>query len=639
MSLLIRLLACGLLLCAGAAPAVPTEAFARLPQLEHVALSPDGTRFAAIMNRGDDTVAVVRRIDGDEPLKAVLRNDNRESRLAWVRWVNDERLIISVHYPARRGGTDTEEGRLLAINRDGTKPVTLVEPSGYEFGSLTQVQDRVIDWLPEDGHHILMLAAVDRRSIYPAVIKVDIDSGAREPVHGRNFGVLQWMTDATHRVRVGIWRSGTKVEVRVCDPDGERWRTLWAYETFDRAAVEPLGFGTDPQLLYVVAEHEGRRAVFEVDLRDAALARRLVRADPLRDVGGPLLREPKTGRVVGAGGGSAASFWDPTMKALAGAVDAALPGRTSRFVDFSADGQRYLVYASGNGQPGQFMVGRRDRGELSLVGKLYPELTAEVMVRKEPFTITARDGLKLPAFLTLPAGAKAEKLPTVLLPHGGPISQDTLDFDPLAEFLAHRGYAVLQVNYRGSAGQGYDFVQAGLKRWGLEMQDDLSDALQWLVQRGTADPARVCIVGGSYGGYAALMGGAKTPELYRCVLSVNGVTDLPDMATFRGKFVNGYDFFARQVGSTFSDREQLEATSPTRLAAQFRAPVLLLHGTLDRTVPYAQSEKMAAALKAAGKDVRFVELTDGDHSLNVGSLRLRFYRELEDFLAANLGSR
>jgi dipeptidyl aminopeptidase/acylaminoacyl peptidase len=161
--------------------------------------------------------------------------------------------------------------------------------------------------------------------------------------------------------------------------------------------------------------------------------------------------------------------------------------------------------------------------------------------------------------------------------------------------------------------------------------------VHWAVQRGTADPARVCIVGASYGGYAALMGGAKTPELYRCVVSLAGVSDLIALANFKAHYVNGADVFSKQVGSTWDDRQQLKDTSPRRLAAQFKAPVLLLHGSDDRLVPFEQSQDMADALKGAGKRVSLVKLEGGDHSLSFQSHRVQFYRELEGFLAANLG--
>ncbi len=638
----------GLLLAGPAAAAAPppAEAYARLPQLESPTLSPDGKSFAAVMNRGDEAIVVVRDIDSSEPLRAVMKTDNREQRFAWLHWVNQQRLVMSLHFAGKRGGVETTETRLVAVDRDGTHVQTLAQPTAFAAAwAYAQIQDRVVDWLPEDGHHILLQSPVDGSDVSPAVYRVNVDTGARELAHGRRHGVRQWMTDGTHRVRLGVRQIGTQVDVLISDPAGENWRTAWTYELFSADSVEPLGFGADVNQLFVLADHRGRRALFEVDLRDASLPRKLLLAREDGDVSGSLVRQALTRKPVGLRGAeageAAASYWDADTQALVRAIDAALPGRYNRLLQFSGDGSRYLLYSSGNGQTPQFMVGDRRNHSMSVLGRQYPDLAPGSVARKQALTVTARDGLKLPAFLTLPVGASlqepAQQLPLVLLPHGGPISRDGLDFDPLSSFLASRGYAVLQVNFRGSAGLGFERVNAGLKRWGLEMQDDLTDAVQWAVQRGIADPARVCIVGGSYGGYAALMGGAKTPDLFRCVVSLAGVSDLIAMANFRAHFVNGADVFSKQVGSAWDDRQQLKDTSPRRLAANFKAPVLLLHGSDDRVVPYEQSVEMADALKDAGKPVRLVKLEGGDHDLSFQSHRLQFYRELEDFLAANLG--
>ena len=628
----------------GTAPP-PLEAYARLPQIEGTTLSPDGLYFAAIMNRGDEAVVVARPVDGSSPLRAVMKTDNREQRFAWVRWVNNQRLVISIHYPAKRGSVDTTESRMVAVDRDAGKVVNLVQPTAFANArTYTQIQDRVIDWLPEDGHHILLMASIEQGDAAPAVYKVDVDTGKREVVHGRNSHVLRWLTDASHRVRVGVRQLGTQVEVLISDPNGENWRTAWRYELFDASAVEPLGFGTDPQLLFVLADSGGHRALHTVDLRDPALKLQPRLSDARADVSGQLIRDGQTGEPVGVGGSRldqlASLYWDPKSQALARAIDAALPGRFNRILQFSADGSRYLLHSSGNGVPGQYLLGYRNQGQLTPLGREYPELSGVALPLKQTVEIAARDGLKVPGFLTLPltaAGAATGKLPAIILPHGGPISRDTLDFDPLSSFLASRGYAVLQVNFRGSAGLGFEYRNAGLKRWGLEMQDDLTDAARWLVQRGAADPARLCIVGGSYGGYAALMGGAKTPELFRCVVSVAGVSDLIDLGRRQARYINGADVFSKQIGSTWDDSEQLKATSPARLAANFKVPVLLVHGTDDRSVPYQQSVDMADALKAAGKSVKLVKLEGGDHNLSFQAHRQLFYRELEAFLADQLG--
>lgn len=620
---------------------LPLSAFANLPLVAGVELTPDGQRYAALMNSGDHTVLVTRELVGGGPIRPLLKTDNKEFRFAWLKWASNERLVVSVHYPSQRGWTQVGETRLFSLKPDGTGLVNLVRRSAFRYaGRPAQFQDRVIDWLPEDGQHVLLQLDEDGNQA-PSVFRVHLETGRRTIVHTGRGGVDTWITDQAHRVRVGVGFDGRHTTIQVCDPDGKNWRQAWRFGLFEGQDVEPLGFGTDPNLLYVLADHEGRQAAFEVNLAEPALPRRLLLSDPVFDVGGSLMRAPQTGEVIGIRGGlmgdSAEGIWHPGYKALQAGIDRALPGRANTLLQFSADGARYLLHSIGNGEPGQYLVGQRKDGTLSVLADTYPGLAEATLPRKTAHVARARDGIELPVILTLPQGREPKRLPTVLLPHGGPISEDTMEFDPWVQFLADRGYAVLQVNFRGSSGFGHSHMQAGLKRWGLEMQDDLSDALQWLIQRGTADPARVCIVGGSYGGYAALMGVAKTPELYRCAVSFAGVTDLLDLEMHQRDFVNGAAVFSQQIGSAWGDRDQLKATSPVRLADKIQAPVLLIHGTADLSVPFSQGKDMASALKRASKRYRFIEQEDGDHHLGQQVHRTQFFRELEAFLAEHLG--
>ncbi|WP_141291089.1 alpha/beta hydrolase family protein, partial [Ideonella azotifigens] len=334
------------------------------------------------------------------------------------------------------------------------------------------------------------------------------------------------------------------------------------------------------------------------------------------------------------------AMWNATWRNTLKAIDKGLPERDNLLLDISHDEQRYLIYSEGNGQPGEYYLGDRRSGELTLLAETYPDLDPDRLAHKVPVTLKARDGLPLVAFATLPLGRKlgdaGPPLPTVLLPHGGPNSHDDTGFDPWTAFLADRGYLVLQVNFRGSDGYGYAHKAAGLQRWGLEMQDDLSDTLLWATGQHLADPARVCIVGASYGGYAALMGVVKTPELYRCAVSFAGVSDLPDLIATESLYHGGLEEAERTIGKAWGDRERLRATSPARQAGSIRVPVLLVHGTADRVVPVDQSQTMASALKSAGKTYRYVEQEGGDHHLSREAHRLAFFTELETFLDQQL---
>ena len=256
----------------------------------------------------------------------------------------------------------------------------------------------------------------------------------------------------------------------------------------------------------------------------------------------------------------------------------------------------------------------------------------------------ARDGLNIPAILTLPAGvgsADLANLPMVVMPHGGPSSYDGVTFDWMAQYFANRGYLVLQPNFRGSDGYGRSFLHAGYGQWGAKMQDDVSDGVAAMIAEGLVDPARVCIVGASYGGYSALAGGAFTPDLYRCVVAVAPVSDLrkmiSDVSSDLGSRHWVVDYWKDLMGDPKSPTVDIDAISPANSAAAFKAPVLLIHGKNDTVVPFSQSEVMQRALEKAGKPVQFIRLDGEDHWLSEGDTRIQTLRAMADFVEANIG--
>ncbi|EYC50108.1 peptidase S9 [Hylemonella gracilis str. Niagara R] len=627
------------------------ERFAALPLLSQVTLSPDGQKLAMLMNRGGSTYLVTRATASNDAPKALLHSDNKEYHFNWIRWVNNDRIVVSLRFASRRNFVGTIETRLLSIKAEGGEVVNLVRADSVSGSArratiVRQIQDRVIDWLPTDDQHLL-LALSNPGSEAPAVYKVNVNTGQRTIIKVPERHVQWWVTDAQGRVRAGVRHEDGTSEVRVASADGKEWRTLWTF-SLGQDEVWPLGFGQDPNELYVLAAHEGRRAVFSVRLDDLSLKKTLRFAHPTQDVHGDLLRSPVTQEVIGLrrspdddeSGQIRAELWEPIWRAQMQAIDAALPQRENLLIDISRDGQLYLISSESSRQPREFYMGDRRTGRVTLLGGTYPDLDVTLLAGKWRQRIKARDGLELDSFLSLPkdraVGDGGAPLPLVLLPHGGPQIADDDDFDPWTAFLASRGYAVLQVNFRGSDGYGYNFRAAGLKRWGLEMQDDLADGVAWAVSQGVADPARVCIVGASYGGYAALMGVVKTPELYRCAVSFAGVSDLPDLIRHWGNYIGGDEWGEEQIGRFWGDRARLQATSPARQAEHIRVPVLLVHGTVDRAVPIEQSEAMVKALKRAGKPYRYIEQEGGDHYLSRYEHRLEFFTAMESFLDENL---
>lgn len=617
---------------------LPAEAWAKLPLLSQVTLSRDGNRLAAVMNRENDSFIVAGTLGADhKPLKPIWKPSESKLRIGWIRWVGD-RLLVSVSFPAKRYDIETTETRLVSMKADGSdvKQMFPREPGHMP----PQIEDGVIDDLG-DGRHVLVEIDGLHEDAGFAVYRLDVETAERDRVQPAVEHVVHWVTDQQHRVRAAVRLEDTTLSllVRPAGAAGDGWRRLFDAEVFSRGVVHPLGFGPNPDELYVSADHDGRDAVLAIDLASPDLKRTLKLADDRFDASGSLVVSPRTHEVVGVraglGGKGDGDYWDEGYRSLGRGLARALPGRTNTVLSLSDDERRYLVYSEGNGAPGEYYLGDTTSGSLDLLARTYPQLPAAALARKVPVTLHARDGLALPSLLTLPVGSTGRNLPAVVLPHGGPLSSDELDFDPWSQFLANRGIAVLQVNFRGSTGFGHDLMAAGLKRWGLEMQDDITDATQWLVASGVADPKRVCIVGGSYGGYAALMGAAKTPDLYRCAVSFAGVSDLYLMVVHEEDYAN-HKIVEKQIASREGDLLQMRRTSPRYLADQVKVPVLLVHGTQDRVVPIEQSEVMADALKSAGKPVRYVVQEGGDHHLSRYDQNLQFFQELDRFLGEQL---
>jgi dipeptidyl aminopeptidase/acylaminoacyl peptidase len=628
-------------------PAQTIEDFARAPLLQHVQLSPDGKQIAAVLNQGKLSVLVTRPVKGGT-FKQLMASDNLEYQFNWLRWVNADRLVVSLRYPSTRqvswfSSADSMESRLLAVNADGSRLINLSRMRGQEDIAQALDQAVVIDWLADDGHHILMSQPNAKFSGAPAVFKVNVDTGARQVLREAKADIRSWFTDAQHRVRVGVGFTEGRFSLWVSDPAGDNWRLARSFGFFDPARVLPLGFGLDPQVLYVSAMHEGIQAIYTMDLSDPALPLALkFQPKSGRDLEGRLLHSSKTGEAVGFvsnGQDAAAYFWSEEHKALLERIHKALPKRANRLLQLVNDDDVYLLRSFGNGQPGEYLLGQRSKSALAVLAELNAQLDPERLALKRSIRFKARDGLPLQAYLSLPRGVPSKGLPLVVLPHGGPQASTGSEFETWPAFLAERGYAVLQVNFRGSTGFGQAFMEAGLKRWGLEMQDDLSDGVAELVKRGTVDPQRVAIVGASYGGYAALMGVVKTPQQYRGAFAFAPLTDLVDYAR---EIANNRVWISthaleRQIGSQASDRARLEATSPRLQADRIEVPVVLVHGTLDRQTPYEHSVWMADALKAAGKDYRFISQDRGDHNLSHQPYQLQLLQELDAFLLKVLG--
>ena len=633
----VLILICLVVSTAGAEPSLPVEAFATPPDIADVRLSPDGTSLAFLQRLSQDGVygTLIRVLDLEaHEVKDLGYANIDDFVINWIRWANNDQLLMSAVYPEVRGGAPTTETRLLAIDIHTGKFRSVI-PTAYfkKQARVPQFQDGVVDLLWSDADNILLSGGFTYED-QSRVLKINIRNGRTKIVHRDKDFVYDWMTDRQERLRLAFWRDGTEYLIMHKAVDSRKWETLWDFESFADDQVWPMGFGKNPDTLYVNAYHEGRRAIFKVNVSDPELGKELVFSDPNYDVSGSLVYSKITGDVIGArlsvGGG--VTFWDEGYKSLQSSLDQSLPDTVNTVYDLSDNERLFVLLATSDTNAGTFYLVDRDKNRVKLFARKYMALDPALMAEKAAIKYEARDGLEIEGFLTVPKGEVGSPLPAIVFPHGGPISFNGGDFDYWTQYFASRGYVVLQMNFRGSSGYGYDFMASGLQSWGLEMQNDVEDGTRWLIEEGIADANRICVVGASYGGYAALMEAARNPDLYRCAISFAGVTDVAYLVKSSRRYTN-YEIVQEQIGS---DLKELRQRSPLSVADQIDIPVLLGHGTDDRSVRIQHGRRMYEELQESGKDVTYLEFEDGDHYLSNEVHRLQFFKAMDSFLNSNL---
>jgi dienelactone hydrolase len=564
-----------------------------------------------------------------------------------ITWADDETALVTISFMEDLGApranwsghdvrnweifrtiaadTTHSPGRLLLMSDDRRKTIT---------GS------DLVCWRTSKPKTVLMATLdVDYRwesQTPPAysLFEVDTVSGKGRLVQRGTPLTTDWVADQTGQ------RLARKEEV--APSRGEfvfqvflesNWRDIFHGKENDRLTL--IGFSADGTGVVAAGViGEGRRKLWRLPLDGSQPT--LLFEDPGSDVEYVTV-DHVTGapRAVELGGTVPhARFLDPVSQARADMLDRSFPGQLVEEYDTSEARKRALVRASGGSKPAVWYVVDFTTHKADIVGEEYPALGAASLGERTVISYKARDGQAIPAYLTLPPKAARQHLPLVVLVHGGPESRDFPGFDWWSQFLATRGYAVLQPQFRGSTGFGEAFRRAGYRQWGGLMQDDISDGVADLVSQGIADPQRVCIVGGNYGGYAALAGAAFTPTLYRCAVSVNGVSDISEMLAYHAHRHTAVAYWQEHVGSQFDP--VLKQKSPMHAAERVNAPVLLLHASNDPVVPFSQSIAMAHALTVAHKSVQLVPLPGDDHWLSRSETRTRMLQEVEKFLAAHL---
>lgn len=603
---------------------IPREVLFGNPVKAAPQLSPDGARLAYLAPSEGVLNVWVGALDGDD-FRPVTRDRDRGIRVFF--WAHDNRHLL---YLQDRGGD--ENWRLYKVDPD----------SGGEddLTPYDNVQVQILAHRKRFPNDVLFAMNQDDERLHD-VYHLDLTTNVIAQLVKNPGDVIGWTVDYDLAVRAAVATlPDGGAELRVRDTDTAPWRTVVTWGPEDALTSGPLGFARDGASLYLTESRNANTSrLVSLDVVSGKTA--VMAEDPRYDLGGVLVH-PDTREVQMVAFIRARQEWEVLDAEVAADVERIRRLSPGDFdvVDRTHADDRWIVAFTRDDESISYQLYDRSTGDGRFLFHTRPDLANYTLATMEPIHLTARDGLPLEGYLTLPPGLGRTTLPMVLLVHGGPWHRDVWGYDPESQWLANRGYACLQINFRGSTGYGKDFVNAGDREWGAKMHDDLLDAVQWAVDQDIADDRRVAIYGGSYGGYAALVGATMTPAVFRCAVDIVGpsnlITFIETIPPYWSTFLS---MLHRRVGNPDTDADFLKARSPLTHVDQIRIPLLIAQGANDPRVKQAESEQIVAALKEKGIAHEYLLFEDEGHGFAKPENRLRFYAAAEHFLAKHLGGR
>ncbi len=602
---------------------IPRDVLFGNPERLAPAVSPDGRRVAYIAPVDGILNVWVGTLGGDDA--APVSND-RERGVRSFAWCPDNRHIV---YPQDSGGDENWHLHVVDLEDGGDVDVTPFDG----------VQARILAADRRQPHHLLI--GLNRRNpeLHDAYL-LDVRDGSLE-LRAENPGFAGWLVDTELAVRGGMaFLADGGVEIQVGDPAAGEYRTLLAVGSEDAISTDVAGFTHAGDAIYLVTSKDVNAArLVQMDVATGAFE--VLAEDPTYDVSDVLI-DPDTHRV------QVVTFTreradhvvlDDALRADVEAMRALHPGDLHFRGRDRADRIWIVGFTADDGPVAYYAFDRRS-GTGTFLFAHKPDLAEYTLAAMEPFTFTARDGLEVHGYLTFPPGSDRTRTPTVLFVHGGPWARDEWGFAPDPQWLANRGYLCVQVNYRGSTGYGKDFLNAGDREWGARMHDDLLDAVAWVAEQGYADPDRIAIYGGSYGGYAALVGATFSPDAFRCAIDVVGPSDLRTLIrSIPPYWAPLVAQFHRRVGNPDTDADFLWSRSPLSRVDQIRIPMLIAQGANDPRVKKEESEQIVAAMTERGIPHRYMVFPDEGHGFRKPENNLKFHAAAEEFLAEHLGGR
>lgn len=634
-----------------AAEPLPIRDFFKPSEFTGAVISPNGKFIAArarLPAAPDATNIVVINLDSK---KTQVITGYKQADVGNLSWLNNDRLIFTLTKGVDDGNRRAQDAGLFTIGRDGKRGRSLQQQDGRSTDRTnakgSERTPQVLDLLPGDDEHILVLLN-EQRYLYPDVYRMRVKNGSVKKVQANFANVRTWLADNAGVVRMALSdRREAKdgmVDLYYRDSEDDDWRVV---STLLEDDIRLHGFAPDNKSVFVSSRTDSDRfALYQADPRTMTLGEPIV-ADPVYDV---------TGRLYGTVNGQPmflrysadtprTVFFDGTWQSIQTAIDQALPETDNLLVPAPGNNKRVLVYARSSREPGRYYLFDRKNNKLSDVLATRSWIDPDKMADMRPIEFEARDGETIHGYLTMPVG-QPKGAPIIVHPHGGPYGiRDRWRYNAEIQFLANRGYGVLQVNYRGSGGYGKRFQRMAHKQWGLQMQDDLTDAAHWALDNGYVDGERIAIYGASYGGYATMMGVTKTPDLYKAGINYVGVVDLERQIRHwrTGYNVAGLtdlmDAFVLEAIGDWNDPTdiaRLRDTSPINHVDKIKVPLLVIHGRLDSRVDIHQYEMLISELKKQDKEFKGIMKRHEGHGFYAEENNVELYTEIESFLDANL---
>ena len=616
----------------------PLEAYGELPAVNYLVISPSGRLIA--YRRITDDIDVVAVVD-IESAKLVTSVDVHKVKPRALRFVDDDSLVLfasdALRWSRYGGALEIAGSWMLDIDTGNLRQLLINARERSPYATANQVVGATAD-----GDRIFVPAfAGDRRWKY-SLFEIERDTWVERLVQRGEEETMDWFVDEEGRPMIREDFDGESNAHRIWSTQDSTDVLLYEHQGEGRL-ISPKGLtGKRDELIYTKHSLElDAWAAFRMSVTDGETQGQLFGREH-RSVSRVLTDINRV--VIGVeyeGFQPSYDFLDAELTERVNAIQSKLPGASARLVSWSSDFDRLVFHASGGWTSGAYLMFTKGKDDPQMLAAQREQISAEHIATSYTTEYEARDGLIIPALLTAyPDVLEAGKATLIVLPHGGPASFDRANFDWMAQYFASRGHIVLQPQFRGSEGFGVAFRTAGNGEWGRLMQSDLDDGVQTLIDAGVVDSDRVCIVGSSYGGYAALAAGAFSPELYRCHISINGVSDLREMLRDDHRELGGdhsiVQYWEKWFGAEYEDRQELDALSPAKNAAGFQGPVLLIHCLDDTVVPVTQSKIMRTALRRADKDVKFVRIRGEDHWLSSEETRLEVLQAVAEFIEQHL---